>query len=464
MSALINPTWWVLCGVLVLLAAAREPAQACRSAGTLLTRTPVLLLIGALALVNVGARGLLGQAVPGDFAQEVVAARQLAAGATLYPADINAHVRAWLAKEPPGAPGWLPAPARDWLDARQRVGRNALAAQAHPPTLLLAAAPLVWTFGAAGAFWILTLGSVVAMAVTASMLLGALAPGATPRQHVLAAMLLLAWQPVLATVRDGQVSAIVAALLVASWWQLRRGHDAAAGAAVGLAAALKLYPLLLVAPLALRSRRAGAVAAASAGGLAVLAACLAPGAWSEYASSAWLIATWFADAPHNLGAAARLQGLPGVLREITFGLAAVFALATSARRVTQAAEPTAAPLAFDLAFGGFVVLALLLSPVAWHHYVCMLVLPVAVLAADARASHRSRWWGMGLAVAALVLSLPDDAWRAVWWRLPEAAAPLVSPGLAAAALWTATVWAGAPTAPDEPRIVDAAAETRGAAR
>ena len=55
---------------------------------------------------------------------------------------------------------------------------------------------------------------------------------------------------------------------------------------------------------------------------------------------------------------------------------------------------------------------MLLSPVAWHHYVFMLALPLVVLVADAWAT-----WPPGAARGALlagrsVLSMPDDAWRA----------------------------------------------------
>jgi hypothetical protein len=88
----------------------------------------------------------------------------------------------------------------------------------------------------------------------------------------------------------------------------------------------------------------------------------------------------------------------------------------------------------DLEFASFVTLALCLSPVAWHHYVCVLALPLAVLATDAWASGRRAPLAWLIAIAA-ILSVPDDLWRAAWWVLPPRATLLVSPGIAAILLW-----------------------------
>ena len=204
---------------------------------------------------------MLGHVVPGDFAQEVVAARSMRDGTALYPHDVNATVREWLVAEPPAVPAWLPGPPARWLAAAQQRGRNRLVAQAHPPTLLLAAAPGILVLGGYGAFWVLTVVTVAVAALTATVLVTALAPAASRRERILAVLALVSWQPVLATVRDGQVSVLIGGLLVLAWADLRRGRDSRAGALVGSAAALKLYPLLLLVLLALRRRRACAAAA-----------------------------------------------------------------------------------------------------------------------------------------------------------------------------------------------------------
>jgi hypothetical protein len=230
----------MLCAALAVCLAAHDPRRTLRSGLGWATATPVLIVIACAATANLGARALLGHAVPGDFAQEVIAANSVRARTTLYPADANGAVAEWLARDPPVLPGWLPDTASRWLQDRQRGGRNRLAAQAHPPTLLLAMAVPVLLLGPYAAYWALTVLTVAGAAFTAHLLMRILAPAASMRQRVLAMIALASWQPVLATVRDGQVSVLVGTLLVLAWADLRRGRDTRAGLAVGAAAALKL--------------------------------------------------------------------------------------------------------------------------------------------------------------------------------------------------------------------------------
>ena len=442
MSALINPTWWLLCGAFVLCVAARNPHRALRNGLRWATATPVLVLIAAAAVANLGARAMLGHAVPGDFAQEVIAARSVRTHNALYPADVNAEVATWLADDPPALPRWLPGRVSRWLEGRQRTGRNRLVAQAHPPTLLLVTTPLVLVLGAYGAYWALTILTVAAAALSASLLVRSFAQTASAREHVLAGLLLVSWQPVLATVRDGQVSVIIGALLVSAWAGLRGGRDTRAGIAIGMAAALKLYPLIILAPLALRRRRAFATACITIAG-AVAAVLLAAGtdAWTDYAASGRTIARAFATAPYNLSLLARLGALaPASLVLVIYAVLAVCVVIATliVGRTTDAAPPPAIP---DVEFAGFVTLAILLSPVAWHHYVVALALPVVVLAVVA--------WRQGGRAAlactcllALILSVPDDGWRAIWREVPGQAALFLSPGLAVLLLWGALLLAG----------------------
>jgi hypothetical protein len=442
-SALINPTWWLICAALVVCLASRDPRSALRVALRWATLTPVLVLIACGAAANLGTRAILGHAVPGDFAQEVVGARSMRDGTSLYPRDVNAMVREWLVAEPPVLPAWLPGPLARWLTAVQQRGRNRLVAQAHPPTLLLAAAPAILVLGAYGAFWALTLVSVGVAGLTAAVLVSALAPAASRRERILAVLALVSWQPVLATVRDGQVSVIIGGLLVLAWNDLRRGRGSRAGALVGTAAALKLYPLLVLVLLAVRRRKAGAVAAAViAGAAGVVAVILGPDTWVQYAASARTIAFSFAEAPYNLSLLPRLRGIvPAALAGFAYPIAAggmVYATVLMVKR-GGAAAPLIRPL--DVEFAAFATLALLLSPVAWHHYVFMLTLPLVILVADAWAAGR-RAPLVGAFSMVAILSIPDDVWRAVWWSRPAGLAMLVSPGTAVLLLWAGLLRAG----------------------
>jgi hypothetical protein len=157
-------------------------------------------------------------------------------------------------------PSWVPDGIERYLRHRQTLGPNRLVAQAHPPTLLLAVALLIWLLGAYGAYTLLTLMSIAAAAVTSHLLLSAWYPEASSAERWLAALALVSWQPVLASIRDDQVSIIVGALLVAAWSAARTGRPARGGALVWIASIVKLYLAVLLVLLAVRRRTGLAVA------------------------------------------------------------------------------------------------------------------------------------------------------------------------------------------------------------
>jgi hypothetical protein len=321
-------------------------------------------------------------------------------------------------------------------------------AQAHPPTLLLAAAPGILVLGGHGAFWVLTVVTVAVAALTATVLVTALAPAASRRERILAVLALVTWQPVLATVRDGQVSVLIGGLLVLAWADLRRGRDSRAGALVGSAAVLKLYPLLLLVLLALRRRRACAAAAlVIAGTIGLAAVVLGPDTWVQYAASARTIAWSFADAPYNLSLVPRLRGIvPAPLAAVAYPIAAAAALCATLLMVKCGGAAVPLIRTLDVEFAAMATLAMLLSPVAWHHYVFTLALPLVVLVAHAWADGRRAPLVGALSLVA-VLSIPDDVWRAAWWRMPAGLPTLVSPGSAVLLLWAGLLRVGTRSLP-----------------
>jgi hypothetical protein len=451
-SALVNPAWWLICTAVLVCLAARDPRRTLRAGLRCATATPVLVLIAFAGAANLGARAMLGHVVPGDFAQEVVGARSMRQGTALYPHDVNATVREWLVAEPPAVPAWLPAPPARWLAAAQQRGRNRLVAQAHPPTLLLSAAPGILVLGGYGAFWVLTVLTVAVAALTATVLVTALAPAASRRERILAVLALVSWQPVLATVRDGQVSVLVGGLLVLAWADLRRGRDYRAGALVGSAAALKLYPLLLLVLLAVRRRRACAAAALVVAGAIVLAAVvLGPDTWVQYAVSAGTIAGSFADAPYNFSLLPRLRSVvPAPLAGLAYLMAAAAALVATLLRAKYVGAAVPLIRRLDVEFASMTTLAMLLSPVAWHHYVFTLALPLVILVANAWASGRRAPLVGALSLVA-VLSIPADVWRVAWWGLPAGLPALVSPGSAVLLLWAGLLRVGTGSLPAQGR-------------
>ena len=69
-----------------------------------------------------------------------------------------------------------------------------------------------------------------------------------------ASLALAAWPPLWAVLALGQLELVIVALAVQGWSHARDGHDGRAGIFLGVAAVLKLYPLLLVVPYLARRR------------------------------------------------------------------------------------------------------------------------------------------------------------------------------------------------------------------
>jgi hypothetical protein len=446
MSAAVNPTFWLLAGVLLC---------ACVSTGTVrrqltgLLRTrgatwSLLALLTIAALANVAARALIGHAVPGDFVQEVAAARSFQANGTLYASDINADVQEWLRQDPPFLPGWLPNAVTERLRARQVIGRNVLSAQAHPPTLLLGAAPLIWFFGAYSTYWMLALASVVCGVLASQLLLVAWKPAPSVAERWLAAVALVSWQPTLATIRDGQVSVIIGALLITCWSMVRIGKSRWGGVAAGIAAVLKLYPAPVLLLLALQRQRAStaSLCVVAATVLAVTAFAGLP-VWSEYSKSAEIISWSFATSPHNLAIVARIAAVsrPEWLGVWYAAAAAAVCLVTfTATRKGRWSDGTVS--AVDVDFAIAISMAMLLSPVAWHHYAFMLAQPLAVVLVACVRTEKHRWPLVVWTIGVLLLSVPDDAVREVWARVSttDVVTRLLSPGVVVLALWSSVVY------------------------
>jgi alpha-1,2-mannosyltransferase len=314
---------------------------------------------------------------------------------------------------------WLPAPAAHWPLWDVRVywwgGRQAAAGGA---ALYAPGAPFSFTYppfaallfsafagASAGAMKIaLTAGSVVALTALCGQALAA--AGIRRRPEIVFAVSALALQtwPVAYTLHLGEVNLILAALIGADllssrdgdWWQ---------GIGTGLAAGIKLTPLIFVAYLALTGRlRAAAVAA---GTFAVTVAA-GFGGLPGPSRTFWLGGV-FADQnrigdPANpsdqslSGAVARLAGtrdaphLWWLIVVLAVGLAGLAVAIWAHRRGYRMAG-----------FACCAVTGLLVSPISWtHHWVWAVPLLVWLTAAAWR--RRSAAWALAAAIAAVVFS------------------------------------------------------------
>jgi alpha-1,2-mannosyltransferase len=264
-----------------------------------------------------------------------------------------------------------------------------------------------WTL----AKWLMTGASIGALVLTGSMTFRQLGwHGRRWLGAVLALSAVALWfEPVQRALHLGQIELILMALIVwdlgqpsRRWWR---------GAGIGLAAGIKLVPLIFIPYLLLtrRFREAGVATAALAGTIVIGFAVL------PRASRQWWLTGYFLD-PGRTGGVASLanQSLRGLLTRLAGSVAA------------------AAPASLGIAIGvgvigllgaaalhqsgrpvhGWVlcaVTALLVSPISWdHHWVWMV--PVLAVFADAavRAEGVRRWarWAAACAVAAVFFDWP----------------------------------------------------------
>jgi alpha-1,2-mannosyltransferase len=218
--------------------------------------------------------------------------------------------------------------------------------------------------------------------------------------------------PVRVNLNFGQINVLIGLLLVADlcdvWPRLPRG------VMTGIAAAIKLTPVFLVAYfVAARRYRAAAVAASTFAAVTALAFLVAPRPSTEY----WLHG-YFADARRTGGIAyisnqsingmiVRLSGSPDHAR--LFWLPAAIVTATVILWAVRRLHDRRPWLAESIALAAM----LLLSPVSWvHHWI--LVLPFLVaslrLCAEEQRSRLLLWLTCALTVA---------LWFGVIWHVPN---------------------------------------------
>jgi alpha-1,2-mannosyltransferase len=258
---------------------------------------------------------------------------------------------------------------------------------------------------------VLTAGSLVALPVLCGQALAA--AGVRPRPGIVFAVSALALQtrPVAYTLHLGEINLILAALIGAdllrredgAWWQ---------GIGTGLAAGIKLTPLIFVAYLVLTGRVRAAATAGAAFALTVAAGF----AWLPAGSRTfWLGGVFYNQRrignPANpsdqslAGAVARLAGTGDPPR--AWWLVAALAVGLAGLAVAVWAHRRGYRLAGFLccAFTG-----LLVSPFSWtHHWVW--VVPLLVwLIATAWRRRTAAWWMLAAGATTLFSSLVPLPW------------------------------------------------------
>jgi hypothetical protein len=330
----------------------------------------------------------------------------------------------------------------------------------HPPPGLLAVLAVAWLpwHAAARAWTVLSLVALVWLAWTLERLRWPDRPPSAARFALLLALLAL-WPPTLHCLEKGQWSIWLAALLAAGLRALERERPGRAGALFGVAASLKATPLVVLALLVARSRRAAAAMLATLAALAVVATAVdgvAP--WRAFVAdaprdvAAW--ATWLANTASLQGVYARALTTGPFSRPFVdapafsraaFMLTSVAVLLAGAlvwRRVrVRAPEPDRRSVALWSA--AWLTLPVILNPLGWSHVIVMLLAPLAIAFRDGGPRTRA-----AAVVALAVLSIPRQRLMAWAGPMPLHPGPALVLGVhAAAALALYLVLLGKSSAP-----------------
>jgi alpha-1,2-mannosyltransferase len=189
------------------------------------------------------------------------------------------------------------------------------------------------------------------------------------------------------------MESILLLVLFLGWRALRRGHEVPAGVWWGIAAALKLFPaLLIVGLIAGRKRRAAVAAASTAAGITVAAVLVA--GWG----------TTVAFVTDVLPLSAQWYGALGNYSLLSFGTALTgtwlgWSFLAVGGIALVAVYSGGARSADEIWIAGMAA-ALLITPLSWVNYL-VLVLPGLVVVIDKfdLDEVRDRWLALGLIVA-----------------------------------------------------------------
>jgi alpha-1,2-mannosyltransferase len=259
----------------------------------------------------------------------------------------------------------------------------------YPPVSAVLAVPLTWVpWTAAQALWMpmiyLPLAVVLWLAFRPVL---ARAGRYTPAVFGLLLTCCTLLTPMRQEVHYGQIDIFLVALCALDC--LARRPRWPRGVLIGLATAIKLVPGVFVIYLLITGRRkAAAVAAAAFAAWTGLAWLIAPGASAHYWTSAIFDA-------RRLGqnAQAANQSLNGILLRAFFPDPPPAGLWVAVALVVAVAGFAAAWVVWRRGFevGGLAItglLAALLSPVAWVHHYCWIILAVGAIAGDCRSERR----------------------------------------------------------------------------
>jgi alpha-1,2-mannosyltransferase len=252
--------------------------------------------------------------------------------------------------------------------------------------------------------WLMTAASFAAMIATVWLALRQLGWRGRDRAALALGISAVAlWsEPVLRSIQVGQIELVLMALIA---WDLCQPDDRKwKGLGIGLAAGIKLVPLIFIPYLVLAGKiRQAAVALAVFAGTVVIGFAVLP-----HDSVKWWLTGYFLHAGHfasvGLGSLlnqsvlaliTRTPAGPGTVNLLWLAAAAVIAIAglVAAAMLTRSGRPTAGWVTCGLT-------GVLISPISWdNHWVWIVPLLAILVDAAVRASGAARWGYFALAAA-----------------------------------------------------------------
>jgi hypothetical protein len=332
-----------------------------------------------------------------DFYQEWASARNLLCGAPIYEPQ-RASSQRYLGCAPEGEAHFF------------------LEINAHPPTTVLLGLPLArLDYRTAVLVW--NLISLAALAASAWLVARQLELRLYPWTILPAIVFFMLCWPLRSHVAQGQLMMVLLLSISGAWAADRSGREILAGALIGAATVLKLFPALLFLHFVFRQRwRAVAAGLASIVVLtAATAAVLGPFVYATYFRdvppfvaewrSAWnnasLAGLWsklFEPGTKGSGVVPLVYNptLARMLVVVSCG-AVIVLLARAIQQARSLAER-------DGAFGAAVVVVLLVTPVTWEHGFVLLLLPFAISWAGSPTGSLQRRLLILLAIVLMVLN------------------------------------------------------------
>lgn len=255
-----------------------------------------------------------------------------------------------------------------------------------PPTFNLVIAPLaLLSYPAAWGVWQIL--SLLALFAAVPLIVRELNLSLSPPGWLILGCAVLLFPPLSFHMLYAHSELFLLLLLASAWMLLRRGQEVPAGVLLGLAGALRLYPLFLLLYLVQRRAWKALLAALVSGlGLAALAAAVTgPASYLRFLDvlrettstlypRQWNLSLW--GDVHKLAAIWPALGEHPGLRD---ALAMLLSLGILGLTLWLTRRPGPTPHTLDLEYGLFVTAMLLASPLSWIYYQVLLYLPLLVL-------------------------------------------------------------------------------------